>query len=77
MQTLNGIQPYPSQTNFILFGCDVGAKPVFDGLVTRGVLVRNLSAAPGLSRCLRVTVGRREENDEFIEALSNTLEELS
>jgi histidinol-phosphate aminotransferase len=77
MEALGGIQPYPSQTNFILFECAAGANPVFDGLVTRGVLVRNLSAHPRLGRCLRVTVGRREENDEFLEALSGTLEELT
>jgi histidinol-phosphate aminotransferase len=77
LEALGGIQPYPSQTNFILFECASGANPVFDGLVTRGVLVRNLGAHPRLGRCLRVTVGRREENDEFLEALSGTLEELA
>jgi histidinol-phosphate aminotransferase len=77
LKSLRGIRPYSSQTNFVLFECAAGADPVFDGLVTRRVLVRNLSSHPRLRRCLRVTVGRREENDEFLEALSGTLEELA
>ena len=77
LQSFSRIQPYPSQTNFILFECELGAQPVFDGLLSRGVLVRNLSSHAHLSRCLRVTVGRREENDQFINALGATLEGLS
>ncbi len=77
LQSFHGIKPYPSQTNFILFECALGAQPVYEGILSRGVLVRNLSSHPRLSRCLRVTVGRREETDQFINALSGTLEELS
>ena len=76
LQSFSRIQPYPSQTNFILFQCELGAQPVFDGLLSRGVLVRNLSSHAHLNRCLRVTVGRRKENDQFINALGATLEGL-
>ena len=72
---LDGVEPYPSQANFILLRVPAGsAGAVFEGLKARGVLVKNLDGAhPSLADCLRVTVGRPEENDAFLEALSNAL----
>jgi histidinol-phosphate aminotransferase len=32
-------------------------------------LVRDFSYAPGLSDCMRITVGTREENDKLLRAL--------
>jgi histidinol-phosphate aminotransferase len=76
MSELDGIRPYRSETNFILFDCEVGARPIFEGLLSRDVLVRDLSAHPFLPRALRVTVGRPEENVRFFGALEETLEEV-
>jgi histidinol-phosphate aminotransferase len=69
------VEPYPSQANFILLRVPAGsAGAVFDGLKTGGVLVKNLDGAhPSLADCLRVTVGRPEENDAFLEALRAAL----
>lgn len=71
-----GVRPYPSHANFILFELE-GADPraVFESLWKRGVLVRDVSAYPRLSRCLRVTVGSDEENEAFLAALRHALEE--
>jgi len=76
LRELPGIRPYPSQANFILFDCQAGSSRVFEGLLARGVLVRDVSAHPRLSQSLRVTVGRPEENEMFLRALRETLEEL-
>jgi histidinol-phosphate aminotransferase len=65
---LSGIEQltvYPSQSNFILFKAP-GANALFEALKDQGVLIKNLSAAPGLTDCLRVTVGSVEENTSFI-----------
>jgi histidinol-phosphate aminotransferase len=72
---LDGVQPYPSQANFILLRVPPGsAGAVFDGLTAGGVLVKNLDGAhPSLADCLRVTVGRPEENEVFLEALRAAL----
>ena len=60
---------YPSAANFILFRIDA-ADCIFSGLKDRGVLVKNLNGShPSLSNCLRVTIGTRDENDRFLEAL--------
>ncbi len=39
------------------------------------ILVRDFSYAPGLSNCLRITVGLPEENDAVLAALTELLEE--
>ncbi|MGA7799776.1 MAG: histidinol-phosphate transaminase [Gammaproteobacteria bacterium] len=72
---LQGIHPFPSDANFILFRVMQGhANEIFEGLRARGVLIKNLSAAGGaLADCLRVTVGTPQENQAFIEALRETL----
>ena len=64
---------YPSQANFILFRDKQGkAGDLFEALKQAGVLIKNLSAAPGsLKDCLRVTVGRSEENDAFLNVVTN------
>ncbi len=70
-----GLQVYPSRANFILFRVPPGAgERVFRGLLGRGILIKNLDGAGGpLRDCLRVTVGRPEENRAFLEALREAL----
>jgi histidinol-phosphate aminotransferase len=70
-----GVRPYPSRANFILFELeDADPKAVFEEIYQRGVLVRDVSAAPRLARCLRVSVGSEPENEAFLEALRHALE---
>ena len=44
-----------------------------DGLLARGVLIRDFSTAPRLERCLRVSVGTPDEDDAFLAALKEVL----
>jgi histidinol-phosphate aminotransferase len=69
-----GIRVYPTGANFFLFELPVPPRPVFEELVRHGVLIRDVSAYPMLSRCLRVTVGTPEENNRFLDALRASLE---
>ena len=68
------VDQWPSAANFILFrprhrsGDDVWAE-----LVERSVLVRNCASWPGLTDCLRITLGTPDENDEFLAALAEVL----
>ncbi|MBT6966768.1 MAG: histidinol-phosphate aminotransferase, partial [Candidatus Thioglobus sp.] len=57
---------YPSQANFILFKAPK-AQALFDYLKDNGVLIKNLSSAPKLMDCLRVTVGDNAQNQQFIQ----------
>jgi histidinol-phosphate aminotransferase len=70
LSAINGLMVYPSQANFILFKAPK-ANTLFEALKDQGVLIKNLSAAPGLIDCLRVTVGSAEENSRFIEIVKN------
>ena len=68
------VQTWPSDANFILFRpTDSPAREVWGHLVDRSVLVRDCSEWPGLTGCLRVTVGLPEENDRFLAALDESL----
>jgi histidinol-phosphate aminotransferase len=68
---------YPSEANFILFSVK-RATQVFEGLKQRGVLIKNLNAGhPALTDCLRVTVGSADENQKFIAALQETINQLA
>lgn len=69
------VRPFPSRANFIAFETPLDAGILFDDLLRAGVLVRNVSAYPGMQRCLRTGIGTPEENDRFIEALRAALKE--
>ncbi len=71
-----GVQPYPSDANFILFRTPPGrADELFETLKAHGVLVKNLNpAGAALRDCLRVTVGTPQENAAFVDALRQSLD---
>jgi histidinol-phosphate aminotransferase len=75
LNSLEGITAYPSAANFILFRTPAGqADSIFAGLKQHGILIKNLSPQQGLlSDCLRVTVGKPEENLAFFNALVEIL----
>lgn len=62
-----GVRFVPSVTNFLLLSV-ADAAETHRGLLERGVLVRRQDHLPALAGALRVTVGRREENDAFLRA---------
>lgn len=65
---------FPSGANFVLFRTrGVPGQAVWQGLVDRGVLIRDCSSWPRLADCLRVTVGTPDENSEFLAALADVL----
>ncbi len=75
LSRIDGLQVYPSSANFILFRTPKGkADQIFASLKEQGVLIKNLSPAGGsLTDCLRVTVGKPEENAAFLTALKKVL----
>ncbi len=69
------VETWPSDANFILFRpIAKDGFAVWQGLLHQSVLVRDCSGWPGLSSCLRVTVGTHEENAAFLHALERCLE---
>jgi histidinol-phosphate aminotransferase len=72
-----GVRAWPSRANFFIVELVEGIDPkaVFSSMLRRGVLVRDVTSYPMLGRCLRVSVGREEENDAFLHALGTALGE--
>ncbi len=68
-----GLQVAPSDANFALFGVFADRHAIWQGLVDRGVLIRE-TGPPGW---LRVSVGTPEENARFMAALDEVLANLS
>jgi histidinol-phosphate aminotransferase len=75
---IDGLQPYPSEANFILVRTPPGrAGAIFDGLLSRGVLIKKLDGShPLLTDYLRITVGTADENAACVDALRATLAEI-
>ena len=68
------VDAWPSVANFILFRPTARpASAVWQGLLDRSVLVRDVSGRPELAGCLRVTIGTAAENDRFLGALEESL----
>jgi histidinol-phosphate aminotransferase len=70
MKKIDGIEPYPSDANFILFKA-VDSDALYRMLLKEGVLIRNMKGA--VNGCLRVTVGTPRENTVFLRTLRNLL----
>ena len=67
-----GLAVAPSQTNFLLVDFGRDAADIEAGLVARGVVLRPMGGY-GLPTCLRITVGNRDENRRFLQALDEVL----
>ena len=73
LSAVPGVQPFPSQANMVLVRVP-DAQVAFEGLKSRGVLVKNVSKMhPLLGNCLRLTVGTPDENTQMISALQSSL----
>jgi histidinol-phosphate aminotransferase len=75
---IDGIVPYPSDANFILFKVNrtnLSSSTVTKRLENRNVLVKDRGNLPLLTNCIRVTVGTRKMNEAFLSALKESLED--
>ncbi|MDR0515055.1 MAG: histidinol-phosphate transaminase [Coriobacteriaceae bacterium] len=66
------VTAFPSQANYILVRV-ANASELWQTLYDQGVLVRDLSRAPHLKDCLRITVGTAAENQKLLAALGKAL----
>ena len=67
---IEGLEPFPSHANFfVVRSRRVPARELFDRLVARGILVRDVGRYPMLDGFLRISIGTPEENDALVDAL--------
>lgn len=63
---------YPSDANFLLIKIDHAAE-IYDQLVTKSIIVRNRSTVALCESCLRITVGKPEENKILLAAIQSVV----
>jgi histidinol-phosphate aminotransferase len=71
LSEIDGATVFPSQANFVLFQPPGDAKALWQGLLDRGVLVRDLTDV--VPNGLRVTAGTTHEVDLFLKAVEEVL----
>ena len=77
LKQIDGVKPYPSDANFILFKVikdKLNSATLTNRMEERKVLVKDRGHSPFLNNCIRVTVGTREMNESFVSALKGSLE---
>jgi len=68
-----GLSYVPTTANFILLvTLRSDARAIYEGLLRRGVAVRPVDSF-GIENAIRVTIGKREENERLLEALGEVL----
>lgn len=72
LKQIEKLKVFPSDANFYLIKVK-DADGVHKKLIEKGVLVRNMSHLPKMEGCLRVSVGKPEENDAFLLAVKEVL----
>jgi histidinol-phosphate aminotransferase len=72
-----GIEYFPSQANFVLMKIGAKHKEFVAAMRARGVLLRDRSSDPGCEGYVRITIGIEEHVTKGLEALKESLEEIS
>ena len=71
LRSIAGVTVCPSDANFVLFMPPGDAAAVWQALLDRGVLVRDLTTV--VPNALRVTAGTQQETDRFLDAIKEVL----
>lgn len=74
LKGIEGITPFPTEANFVLFRCARPGGEIYRSLIREGIWIRNFSDTPFLENCLRVTIGLPQENQEFLATLKKVME---
>lgn len=73
---LLGVDCVPSMANFLFFSTAFDAEALNQSLLRQGVILKPWRE-PGYTDYLRVSVGNREDNDLFLDALASALASLA
>lgn len=68
-----GLPWWPSEANFVLLRLGADAAAITAVLASRGIFIRDKSAAPGCDGCVRITAGVVEHTRACLKALEDEL----
>ena len=69
LSRIQGLEPVPSRANFMIVRSAIEPRRVFEELLRRGILIRDVTSYPMLQNYFRVGVGTPEENNLLLESL--------
>ena len=64
-----GLEPVASRANFMIVRSAIEPRHVFAELLSRGILIRDVSGYPMLKSYFRISIGTPEENNLLLESL--------
>jgi histidinol-phosphate aminotransferase len=73
LAAINGIEPVPSTANFMIARTEIEPRKLFNELLTRDILIRDVSKYPMLADYFRLSIGSPAENDRLIAALGEVM----
>jgi histidinol-phosphate aminotransferase len=68
-----GLRVAPSQANFVLVDFGTEARPIYERLLRKGVIVRPMPKP--ISSSLRITIGLPAENERMLQAVQQVIQE--
>ncbi len=69
LRHIDGLQPLESEANFMVVRSTLKPRYVYEELLKRDILIRDVSGYPMLQDYFRVSVGTPRENDLLLSAL--------
>jgi histidinol dehydrogenase len=73
MSSMAGVEPVASHANFLVARTRVNPQKLFEQMLARDILIRDVSRYPMLKDYFRASVGSIEENDRLIGALKDII----
>ena len=64
---------FPSDANFLLVRVKNSATELVKTLANRGIIIRNRNSLPRCENCVRITIGRPEDNERLLENMKEIL----
>lgn len=66
---IDGLNPVPSQANFMIVKSATDPKKIFTDLLKHDILIRDVTGYPMLGEYFRFSVGTPDENDRLLKAI--------
>lgn len=73
LNEVKGVHAFDSDANFVLISLDKSSDEVYEKLLRRGAIVRNIGRVLNKKNCLRVTVAPPAISDRFIEIMEEAI----
>lgn len=67
---IKNVEIIPSTSNFMLLKfTNTGGADIYEKLLRKGIVVRDVSGTPGLENYIRINIGLHDENNKLIQAI--------